>query len=63
MMSAIENAAYAVVHATRDRAREIDVATSDGRVTFNEIKRLEDDLGMPIAAATRLQSIVTGSRE
>ena len=57
------DAAYAVVHATRDRAREIDVATSDGRVTFNEIKRLEDDLGMPIAAATRLQSIVTGSRE
>ena len=146
MMSAIENAAYAVVHATRDRARdiaertgmnravllnkvnphndrnllslveavaiqkacgdhrilfaeaselgyacipldqcaatgdmahalaglctqfgeyasEIDVATSDGRVTPNEIKRLEDDLGMLIAAATRLQSIVAGSRE
>lgn len=44
-------------------AREVGNATADGRVTFNEVKQLENDLGMLISAATRLQSIVAGGHE
>lgn len=43
-----------------DYMREVDRAMSDGRVTPNEVKRLEANLTEMIAAATGLQSMLTG---
>lgn len=46
-----------------DYLREVDQAMSDGRVTPNEIKRLEHELTEMIAAATALQAMLTGKGE
>ncbi len=43
-----------------DYLREVDSAMSDGRVTPNEVKRLEANLTEMIAAATSLQAMLTG---
>ncbi len=46
-----------------DYLREVDKALSDGRVTPNEVKRLEAALTALITSATGLQSVLTGRAE
>lgn len=43
-----------------DYLREVDTAMSDGRITPNEVKRLETNLTEMIAAAAGLQAVLTG---
>ncbi|MBI3096367.1 MAG: hypothetical protein HYY97_15975 [Rhodocyclales bacterium] len=43
-----------------DYLREVDRAMKDGRVTLNEVKRLEHELTEMMAAAVALQAMLTG---